>query len=90
VVVDSAGNVFGTASIGGTDAEGTVFEISPASGGGWTFSVLYSFQGQTDGGIPAAGVILDSVGNLYGTTTYGGSLKEGVAFGLSPAPGGGK
>jgi hypothetical protein len=45
---------------------------------------LYSFQGQTDGGIPAAGVILDSAGNLYGTTTYGGSLKGGVAFELSP------
>ena len=90
VVLDSADNVFGAASVGGTDNEGTVFEISPASGGGWTFSVLYSFQGQTDGGIPAAGVILDSAGNLYGTTTYGGSLKGGVAFELSPSPSGGR
>src|ERR1700685_343568 len=60
LVTDSAGNLFGTTSDGGTGACdggcGTVFELTP-SGGQWTKSVIYSFQGGADGVVPAAGLI---------------------------------
>jgi uncharacterized repeat protein (TIGR03803 family) len=74
---DCAGNLYGTTSQGGSDGYGLVFELSPASGGSWTQSVLYSFTGRTDGYEPFAGVILDSAGNLYGTT-YRGGIQSGM------------
>jgi uncharacterized repeat protein (TIGR03803 family) len=51
---------------------GTVFELSPSSGGTWTQTVLHVFDG-FDGAWPQAGLIVDSAGNLYGTTIYGGA-----------------
>ena len=72
---------------------GTIFELSPESGGSWSESVLHTFTGETDGGIPAGGVILDSAGNLYGTARAGGSSQAGngggAAFKLTPTSGGG-
>lgn len=47
-------------------------------------TVLYSFSGGADGGFPEAGVIRDSAGNLYGTTTSGGNGGTGVVFKLTP------
>jgi uncharacterized repeat protein (TIGR03803 family) len=76
VVSDSAGNLYGTTAYGGafgsTNTGGTVFELTPATGGGWTETLLHSFAGSTDGQFPAGGVILDSAGNLYGTAQIGG------------------
>jgi uncharacterized repeat protein (TIGR03803 family) len=78
LATDSAGNLYGTTNQGGLSGNcsggtcGVVYELSPASGGGWTETVLYSFLGTTDGGNPQSGVILDSAGNLYGTTLWGG------------------
>ena len=74
---DSAGNLYGTTAQGGADGFGVVFELMPAAGNSWTQSVLYSFTGGTDGNEPYAGVILDSAGNLYGTT-YRGGLQSGL------------
>jgi uncharacterized repeat protein (TIGR03803 family) len=68
LVRDSAGNLYGTTSRGGAFAQGAVFELN-ASG---TETVLYSFTGGADGGVPQAGLAIDSAGNLYGTTTAGG------------------
>lgn len=86
LVVDSAGNLYGTSVQGGASGGGTVFQLSP-SGTGWTHSVLYSFTGGTDGGEPYKGVTLDSDGNLYGTAvTGGGGFCEGgcgVAYKLT-------
>ena len=90
ILFDPTGNIYGTTENGGDvgcDGMGcgTVFELSP-SGGGWIEKVLYSFMGQSgDGANPFAGVILDSTGNLYGTTKFGGPLSEGTVFKLSPA-----
>ena len=50
---------------------GTVFELTPTKGGGWTETVLHSFDG-TDGVSPSAGLIFDAAGNLYGTTNEHG------------------
>ncbi len=77
---------FGTTGSGGSNRQGTVFEISPAASGGWEFTTLYNFNGKTDGNYPAAGVIFDSQGNLYGTTNTGGADNLGTVFELSPPP----
>jgi uncharacterized repeat protein (TIGR03803 family) len=89
LVVDSAGNLYGTTIVGGS-GYGTVFEVSPPSAGGaWTESVLHSFTNSPDGFYPTGPLVLDKAGNLYGATLYGGS-NYGMVFQLSPpsAPGG--
>jgi uncharacterized repeat protein (TIGR03803 family) len=80
LVVDSSGNFYGTTYVGGTDNVGVVFELSGA-----TESVLYSFAGGTsDGSHPYANLIIDSHGNLYGTTSSSGAHTFGTIFELSP------
>jgi uncharacterized repeat protein (TIGR03803 family) len=84
VILDAAGNVYGTTSLGGPDNLGTVFELAvPVGKGSYTEKVLWSFNG-TDGSSPYASLILDSAGNLYGTTSAGGSDEAGVAFEVTP------
>ena len=91
---DGAGNFYGTTVYGGSvgspyNFDGTVYELSPVSGGGWTEKVLFSFGTYTgDGTQPYGGVIFDSKGNLYGTTTAGGANGQGAVFELSPGTGG--
>jgi uncharacterized repeat protein (TIGR03803 family) len=82
---DSVGNLYGTTTASGAGC-GTVFELSPpsVSGGTWTFSVLYSFVGGSDGCFSAAALIMDTTGNLYGTTENGGISNNGTVFEVSP------
>ena len=68
---------------------GTVFELSPVQGGGWTQTILYSFKYGTDGAYPGTGLTFDAAGNLYGTTGLGGTYNWGTVFELSPNSGGG-
>jgi uncharacterized repeat protein (TIGR03803 family) len=89
VVFDTAGNLYGTTDFGGAHNLGTVYELSPAAGGGWTEQIIYSFAGGTDGGGPNGGLVFDTAGNLYGTTYDGGSENLGTVFELSPVAGGG-
>jgi uncharacterized repeat protein (TIGR03803 family) len=91
LVMDAAGNLYGTTESGGENDDGTVFELSPGTGGTWTETVLYSFCSQVqcaDGQQPMAGLIIDEQGNLYGTTMLGGHKDNiccwGVVFELSP------
>ena len=79
VVLDPAGNVYGTAQYGGASGIGVVFKIDSLG----NQTVLHSFA-RTDGAYPAAGVILDSEGNCYGTTEQGGAFGYGVVFELDP------
>ena len=99
LAIDRSGNLYGTTYVGGTYQVGAVFELTPTLGG-WDEFVLYSFTGEDDGGNPLGTVVLDPVGNLYGTTaglgeghcsgyTEVGIYKCGAVFELSPAPGGG-
>ena len=85
LVLDTAGNLYGTTELGGTDNCGTVFELSPKGRGSWTEEVLFSFN-FSDGCLPIAGLTFDSKGNLYGTTWVGGTTTGdvGTVFELSP------
>jgi uncharacterized repeat protein (TIGR03803 family) len=87
LIMDTTGNLYGTASGGGAHAYGEVFELSPPSGGGsvWAETALYGFgRYPTDGAYPFAGLIMDKDGDLYGTTTGGGNYSFGTVFQLSP------
>jgi uncharacterized repeat protein (TIGR03803 family) len=88
LVMDSAGNLYGTAFGGGAANLGAVFKLSPTASGSWDETVLYSFAGGSDGENPLSPVIFDSAGNLYGTTEYGGSYSDGTVFKLSPGANG--
>ncbi len=68
LIMDGSGNLYGTTEVGGANGDGTVFEIAKGSG---TITTLASFNG-TNGAEPLAGLIMDSSGNLYGTTDQGG------------------
>ena len=90
LIFDGAGNLYGTANVGGLNNKGAVFQLTP-EGSGWSENVLYSFMG-SDGYQPASSLIFDQKGNLYGTTIYGGSTYGsspggGVAFELTPSGG---
>jgi uncharacterized repeat protein (TIGR03803 family) len=81
VILDSAGNLYGTAAANGSLGFGVVFKVSPAG----QESVLYNFTGAADGAIPDSGLVVDSQGNLYGTTLYGGAGFAGTVYKLNPA-----
>ncbi len=90
LVMDKAGNLYGTTDGGEEAGTGTVYELSPSSDGHWTSKLLYSFPAYPgDGTVPLAGVILDSAGNLYGTTSNGGTgdfgYGAGTVFELTPS-----
>jgi uncharacterized repeat protein (TIGR03803 family) len=97
LVLDSAGNLYGVTPLGGTYDGGTVFELSPAGRGQWSETVLhnFNFNSSSDGHQPTASLSFDSMGNLYGTTSGGGSGTNcgfagcGTVFELSPQSGGG-
>ncbi|MGB8886054.1 MAG: choice-of-anchor tandem repeat GloVer-containing protein [Candidatus Korobacteraceae bacterium] len=90
LVIDRLGNLYGTTYRGGIHNYGTVFELSPNGSGGWTETVLHSFNfNGADGALPYAGLAIDSAGNLYGTTPYGGINYSGAVFELSPNGSGG-
>lgn len=94
LVADGAGNFYGTTVYGGSvgspfNFDGTVYELSPGSGGAWTEKVLYSFGVYSgDGTDPYGPVVFDSKGNLYGTTNGGGAYGQGAVYELSPGSGG--
>lgn len=83
LVMDAAGNLYGTTSLGGGPVrKGTVFELT----GSGTERVLYAFgKSANDGAQPVAGLVRDPAGNLYGTTFYGGTANDGTVFKLSGA-----
>lgn len=81
VILDAAGNLYGTTELGGAPYAGVIYMVS-ASG---QFTVLYAFTGGADGDFPNGGLTRDSAGNLYGTTNYGGANGAGVVYKLDAA-----
>ena len=91
LTMDASGKLYGTTSAGGADGWGTVFELTPnATKTKWTERVLHSFcaqgifSGCPDGQTPYAGLIIDKLGRLYGTTYQGGAHSQGTVFELTP------
>jgi uncharacterized repeat protein (TIGR03803 family) len=83
LMIDSAGNLYGTTYQGGS-GYGTIFELSHGKKNTWNYSVLWSFTGGNDGGAPSGRLTMDAGGNIYGTTTEGGTGVVGTVFELSP------
>lgn len=92
--MDSKGDLYGTTAYGGFASQGVVYKLHRTKSGAWKETVLYGFTGESDGGYPAGGVVMDSKGNLYGGTEYGGNsncgggLGCGVVYELTPGKGG--
>ncbi|MFY9743666.1 MAG: choice-of-anchor tandem repeat GloVer-containing protein [Candidatus Sulfotelmatobacter sp.] len=96
LVFDGAGNLYGTTTLGGANGWGTVFELSPNGDGTWTENVLHSFGLDANGSEPDSNLLLDTQGNLWGTTAVGGILQDcprsdgcGTIFEMTPQLGGG-
>jgi uncharacterized repeat protein (TIGR03803 family) len=99
LVLDGQGSLYGTTGGGGLNCQqylkgddcGTVFKLRQTSPGNWVKSTLYRFKGGTDGFVPTGNLTLDSSGNLYGTTYFGGITSppfgNGTVYELSPAAG---
>lgn len=83
LISDKTGNLYGTTSTGSPNSNGTVFKLTPTG----TETTLYTFCSQpncADGAGSTAGVTMDKLGNLYGTTQYGGAYGNGVVFKVTP------
>jgi uncharacterized repeat protein (TIGR03803 family) len=88
LIFDAVGNLYGTTYVGGSGSGcpsygcGTVFQLTPGENGTWTEKVLYSFNADgKDGYYPDTGLIFDAAGNLYGTTSAGGTYGSGCKGG---------
>jgi uncharacterized repeat protein (TIGR03803 family) len=82
VVMDKAGNLYGTAD-GGTYGCGVIYKLAPEPKGGWKYTVLHTFYADK-GCLPEGNLVLDKKGNLYGGTAIGGPSNNGVVFELTP------
>jgi hypothetical protein len=86
LIMDAAGNIYGTTYLGGTSNNGTVFEMVHGSSG-WSERIIHSFG--AEGMYPTDNLILDAAGNLYGGTSQGGASGNGMIFELMHTAGGG-
>jgi uncharacterized repeat protein (TIGR03803 family) len=82
LIMDGSGNLYGTTYNGGPANIGTVFKLA-RSNGVWTYTLLHDFSG-SDGAYPTSSATIDSNGNLYGTTSEGGSFGQGVLYEITP------
>jgi uncharacterized repeat protein (TIGR03803 family) len=80
---DAKGNLCGATQGGGTGV-GVVFEFAPQAKGKWNEKVLYKFAGGGDGVGPQGGLVFDSAGDLFGTTSADGGISHGTVFELRP------
>jgi uncharacterized repeat protein (TIGR03803 family) len=88
LVLDAKGDLYGTATGGGSAGNGTLFRLQPA-GESWSFAALYDFTAKPDGAYPVGTVIFDEAGNVYSTTQNGGTGQVcqggcGTVFEVSP------
>lgn len=87
LVRDSAGNLYGSSWGDGLYGQGAVFKLTPNGDGGWTYTSLHDFTGGSDGGAAEGNLVMDSQGNLYGTSYEGGLAscgRCGVVYEITP------
>lgn len=82
LTLDGEGNLYGTTYNGGAKNVGTIFKLTPTSGGSWHETILYNFTDIDSCYFPASGIALDPNGGMYGTTLVGGA---GTTFPLGCA-----
>jgi uncharacterized repeat protein (TIGR03803 family) len=82
LVLDGAGNLYGTTYCDGAHGFGNIFKLTPQG----SYTSLYDFTGGSDGGNPISNAVLDSSGNLYGTASTGGTQNVGVVWEITPPP----
>jgi uncharacterized repeat protein (TIGR03803 family) len=82
LLLDAAGNLYGTTHCDGSPEAGTVYELTPASGA-WNYTLFYTFTGGTDGLYSFSNLVFQQ-GKLYGTTNEGGTNDAGVIFEVTP------
>src|SRR5581483_90949 len=81
VVLDQSANVYGTAD-GGANGAGVLFTVTQTAPGNWSYRLLHTFSGGSDGSIPSGNLVLDHKGNVYGTSLYGGTSNSGITFAI--------
>jgi uncharacterized repeat protein (TIGR03803 family) len=79
----ASGVIYGTTHCDGTYEAGTVYQLAP-SGNTWTYTLLYTFTGGTDGLYVFSNLVIDKSGNLYGTVNTGGASGYGDIFKVVP------
>ncbi len=83
LVLDAAGNLYGTTFIDGELGRGAVFKLTH-SDSGWSYSALHDFTNGADGGFPYSNLVFDANGTIYGTASTGGAFGHGVVFQITP------
>jgi uncharacterized repeat protein (TIGR03803 family) len=83
LVMDAAGNLYGTTISDGASGHGAVFKLTQ-SNGSWTYTSLHDFTGGSDGGFPYSNLVFGADGNIYGTASTGGAFNAGVIFEITP------
>jgi uncharacterized repeat protein (TIGR03803 family) len=88
VIADSSGNLYGTATTGGTGVVGVVWKLTPPASADalWTETVVYNFTGNADGGEPFGRVVFGPNGSLLGTSAGYGEYNYGTLYALTPPP----
>jgi uncharacterized repeat protein (TIGR03803 family) len=92
VLIDNNGSLYGTAFAGGVNNGGVAWMLSPPAAGktAWGRTLLWQFGAGSDGFSPTGGLVADSAGALYGTTSFGGAYGDGAVFKLTPPVAGSK
>ena len=83
VTIGKDGALYGTTDQAGADSSGVLYKLTH-SAAGWTQTVLYTFTGGNDGGLPLSAVSFDTKGNIYGTTVQGGTSTFGTVYEFQP------
>lgn len=85
LIIDPKGSLYGMTQFGGSEGCGTVFKLSPATGGGWSKQTLHQFGGTGDACAPFLNMVRTNTGNFYGVAEAGGVTGNGAIFRITPS-----
>src|SRR5205814_1557021 len=81
LLMDSAGDLYGTTAQGGARHAGAIFQLRPRKGSSYKYKVIWSLDNNRDGSGPSGALIIDTRGALYGELSHGGFFKLSYGFG---------